>query len=456
MADEIYVNIGTTFQQPYQGTAPANGRTPVTARQPRQAIANAQNPFTYANQQPSIYQNPVNAQSPYIANAQQPYPYIVNANYPYIANQQQPYPYIANSQSPYIANARQPSTYARQGRTPFTYSRQGRYPATYQHQIPSTYERQGQMPYTRQESYQNPFTYATQGRSPYPANAQQPYEYQANRQTTYQHTARQPAPYIVNHQNVAQQPASYRHPSIGTTPINVNATYQQPYPFTYQVTYQNSVRGPINVPLSGTYQVSYRTPQIVQQPVSYQSPVPSTYTYDRFRGEALFFMTSYPSYTASFYGYSSGFGIAMGSSLGQPASGQPIASAGYTTYPWAYLPFVATTPSNPAGYIMLYQTPFSQYSNWTFSWSSFPATQAPSSYQYFHTLTKVEFAAGFKTPSSAPTYTPSTTTYGNTVTVPVGVPTSAYNWSIPYQTFQPLGFSYSTYAFQLVRMRFYD
>ena len=75
MADEIYVNIGTTFQQPYQGTAPANGRTPVNAQQPRQAIASSQTPFTYNNQQPSIYQNPVNAQTPYIANAQQPYPY---------------------------------------------------------------------------------------------------------------------------------------------------------------------------------------------------------------------------------------------------------------------------------------------------------------------------------------------------------------------------------------------
>jgi hypothetical protein len=310
------------------------------------------------------------------------------------------------------------------------------------------------MPYTRQESYQVPFTYATQGRNPYPANAQQPYAYQANRQVSYQHTARQPAPYIVNTQNVAQQPASYRHPAIGTTPINVNATYQQPYAFTYQVTYQTSERRPINVPLTGTYQVSYRTPQIVQRPVSYRTPVPTTYTYDRYRGQAYFIMTSYPSYTYSYYGYSSGIGIAVGQPLGQPASGHPISTAGYNTYPWAYLPFVATTPSNPAGFIMLYQTPFSQYNSWTFNWSSFLPGQAPSGYQYFNTLTKVEFAGIFK-PASDSTYTPTNTT-STTVTVPVAVPSSANNWSIPYQTLQPLGWSYSSYAFQMVRMRFYD
>ena len=51
-----------------------------------------------------------NAQSPYIANAQQP------ARQP--ANAQQPYPYIANTQSPYIANSQTPFTYQAQGRTP--------------------------------------------------------------------------------------------------------------------------------------------------------------------------------------------------------------------------------------------------------------------------------------------------------------------------------------------------
>ena len=115
MSDEIYINTGTTIQQPFNQRNPAQGTTPTTAQRTAQQPAIAQQPGTYSNRSPFTYRHPANGQQPYIANAQQPYPYIANAQNPYPANAQQPYPYIANSQSPYSYN--QPSTYSRQGTT---------------------------------------------------------------------------------------------------------------------------------------------------------------------------------------------------------------------------------------------------------------------------------------------------------------------------------------------------
>ena len=45
MSDEIYVNIGTSFQQPYQGQGLAQGRTPVIAQYIARQPANAQTPI---------------------------------------------------------------------------------------------------------------------------------------------------------------------------------------------------------------------------------------------------------------------------------------------------------------------------------------------------------------------------------------------------------------------------
>ena len=225
MSDEIYVNIGTTFQQPYQAQQPAIGQTPANVQATRQAIANAQTPFTYQNRQPSTYRNPVNAQSPYIANAQQPYPHPVNANYPFIANAQTPYPYIANSQSPYIAQARQPSTYARQGRSPFTYSRQGQTPYSVTGRTPFTY--QHRQPVIYQVTYQHPATY------------------QARQPAAYRNPVSYRVPYIANAQYTAQQPASKQSPYIANrqTPYEASAQqtntyiFAQPSTYTYDLDY---------------------------------------------------------------------------------------------------------------------------------------------------------------------------------------------------------------------------
>ena len=141
MSDEIYINTGTSFQQPFNQRNPAQGTQPATAQRVAQQPAIAQQPATYQNRSPFTYRNPANSQQPYIANAQQPYPYIANAQnpyianaqqpYPYIANAQQPYPYIANAQTPYIANAQQPYPYIANAQQP------------YNHGQPSTYSRTG-------------------------------------------------------------------------------------------------------------------------------------------------------------------------------------------------------------------------------------------------------------------------------------------------------------------------
>ena len=190
MSEEIYINTGGSFQQPYNARTPANSQTPAQGRSPFTYIAQGRTPFTYQSRSPITYiaqgqaQNPVianaqqtypyqaNAQTPYIANAQQPYPYIAAAQQPVIANAQQPYPYQANAQTPYIANARSPFTY--QARTPFTY--QARYPANAQ----QPYIANARQPFTYQA--RTPFTYARQGTTP--AIGTTPYTFNATRPAT--------------------------------------------------------------------------------------------------------------------------------------------------------------------------------------------------------------------------------------------------------------------------------
>src|SRR6056300_605575 len=179
MADEIYINTGSSFQQPYQGQSVRNAQSLEVRQTPAQTPANARQPSTYQNRQPFTYRSPVNAQTPFIRNAQQPF------------------------------------TYQNQGRTPFTYN----------YRSPFTYARQGQ----------TPFTYARQGRTPYVANAQQPYPYIANSQTPYIANAQQPYPYIANKQSPyianGQSPyiANAQSPYIAHAPYTFNATGTQSF-----------------------------------------------------------------------------------------------------------------------------------------------------------------------------------------------------------------------------------
>lgn len=154
MADEIYINHGTTFQQPYQGQRPVNVDNPFNRQTTVQAVRQTQQPYTFNDNQPYTYSVPVNAQNPFIR--QQPFPFTSQAT------GQTPFTYQFQSPSPYIAD--QP------------------YIVTYQAQQPVTYQAQAQIAYNAQQ----PVTY----------QAQQPTTYQAQQPTTYQH--QNPSPYIAN------------------------------------------------------------------------------------------------------------------------------------------------------------------------------------------------------------------------------------------------------------------
>ena len=178
MSEEIFVNTGTSFQQPYIARQPAIGTAPAIGTVPARTPTNVQTPFTYSNRSPFTYQANRNAQSPYIANAQQPYPYIASNQTPYIASAQQPYPYIANARQPYpyIANARQPNIYQHVTNQQTPYIANARQPNIYQHvtnqQTPFIGQARQPNIYQHVTTQQTPFTF--QQRSPSIGQARQP------------------------------------------------------------------------------------------------------------------------------------------------------------------------------------------------------------------------------------------------------------------------------------------
>jgi len=204
MSEEIYINSGSTFQQPYIGRASVNAQQPTVGRTPFIYTAQGRSPFTYQAQNPATYQAQGQGQTPYIANAQQPYPYIANAQTPYIANATQPYPFIANAQQPYIANAQQPYPYIANAQTPYIANAQQPYP----------YIANAQQPYIA--NARNPFTYQAQGNTqqPYPFSFQNPFTFQAQGQTPYPYIASGRRPVSV------QSPYTFstQQPVIGRTP----------------------------------------------------------------------------------------------------------------------------------------------------------------------------------------------------------------------------------------------
>ena len=320
MADEIYINIGSTIQQPYQGQAIATGTAPIIRQRIARQPANQQVPFTYSNRSPFTYARQGRTPAPY--NHQVPATYVGQGRQPstYVNQQPSTYRTPVNGQQPYIANARQPSTYQNQIQTP--YIANARQPSIYnlQGNIPYQNPVIAQQPYQNQVNKQIPFTYTNQTTYQYTANAQQPYPYIANGQYVAQTQQPYTYPYIANRQNTAQQPASYRHPvianrqttidnanpSIANRQTAVNATYQviaqqpaiqeytyqanaqasvqaqSPYiaqvqanygfrqPASYQFTTQAIAQRPVIYTATGNYQASYQTQ--LQQPYIYQQP----------------------------------------------------------------------------------------------------------------------------------------------------------------------------------------
>src|SRR5210317_814350 len=247
MADEIYINTGSSFQQPYQGQSVRNAQSLEVRQTPAQTPANARQPSTYQNRQPFTYRSPVNAQTPFIRNAQQPFTY---------QNQ---------GRTPFTYNYRSPFTYARQGQTPFTYARQGRTPYVANAQQPYPYIANSQTPYIA--NAQQPYPYIANKQSPYIANGQSPYI--ANAQSPYIANAQQPYPYIASYQSPFtynhRQPFTYARQ--GRSPFTYSN--QQPYPYIAQTPYTFNATGTQSIsPLDQSWGPSGASPWVPRQSVN--------------------------------------------------------------------------------------------------------------------------------------------------------------------------------------------
>lgn len=176
MSDDIWIkhNLGT-FQQPYIFQQNRNRQSPTIAQKVAQQPAIARQPSTYTKQSPYAFRAPVSYQEPNIRNAQSPY--IANGQSPYIANAQNPF--IRNLQTPFTYNFRSPGTYRVpvDYQTPFTY--QFRSPGTYRspvsYQIPFTYNYRSPGTYRNPVNRQSPFI--NQGTTPVIYDYRSPYIY---------------------------------------------------------------------------------------------------------------------------------------------------------------------------------------------------------------------------------------------------------------------------------------
>ena len=254
MSDEIYLNTGTTIQQPYQAQGPANAQQPVIAQQVRNYTANARQPSTYQTRTPFTYRNPSNARQPSIRNTQTPFTYARQGQSPFTYNFRSPSTYTRQGQTPFTYSHRQPITYARQGQTPFTYDYQS--PSTYRtpvnQQEPNIRSKQSPFTYGHPAAAQSPFTY--QHRSPFYYNrtGQSPFTYQATGTTPVIYCYQQPYPYIANGQqpNIrnAQQPYPYSTAQASSHQQPNLASGRQPYiyaAYTYHNTGSTGTTAPV-------------------------------------------------------------------------------------------------------------------------------------------------------------------------------------------------------------------
>ena len=245
MSDEIYINIGTTFQQPYQGQVIVNSQQPnirnITGTYP----ANAQAPFTYQHRSPFTYQNNVSQQEPNIRDRQSPFTYVRQGRTPF--TYRHPFTYARQGQTPYSYGS--PTIYQATGQTPFTYARQGQTPYAYQASIQQPTIRPGirQQPYAYQASKQEPNPRNAQQPVPYPANKQSPYTYPASAQQPYPYIASGQEPNIRSKQTITQNPvitqvignipvasAQSQNPNLIQIPNYGAYNFRQPTPYSYQ------------------------------------------------------------------------------------------------------------------------------------------------------------------------------------------------------------------------------
>ena len=312
MSDEIYINIGTTLQQPYQGQVPANAQSNEVKQAVRQISRNAQTTYRSPSQSPTTYRNPVNGQL-LVQDARQPSPFTYQNQQqnpfqsPFTYQQPAIYQHQNQRSSPFIDNARQPVSAFQQPvaasrqpvaavqqpiaafQTPIAESRQPVSVAATRQPVQVAAD---QSPYILQSPYQNPFTYQNVG------------PIATSYQSAQLEASRQPAIYYYQVFQALAEPFEFPKPPSGMpgevagtmqmvgpvirTPVisNVQGAYanvQTPiaaYPANRQTTdyYFNPYNGedyPFQSP--ATYQVpAYRSPSIAlvsQNPANAQQPL---------------------------------------------------------------------------------------------------------------------------------------------------------------------------------------
>ena len=325
MSDEIYINIGTTLQQPYQGQVPANAQSNEVKQAVRQVSVNAQTTYRSPSQTPTTYRNPVNGQL-LVQDARQPSPFTYQNQQqnpfqsPFTYQQPAIYQHQNQRSSPFIDQGRQPRDAFQQPvaayRSPIAASRQpvaavqqpiaavqtpiaeSRQPVQVAASRQPVQVAEDQSPYIARTPYQSPFTFQNVG--PIGVSAQ----------SASLSPARQPAIYYYQVYQANVEPKEFPRPPSGMpgeaagvmqivgpverTPVinqvqGAYANVQNPvaaYPANRQTTSfyfnpYNSEDYPYQLP--ATYQAgSYQSPSItfvLQNPVNgqanVQQPVPA-------------------------------------------------------------------------------------------------------------------------------------------------------------------------------------
>tara|TARA_Y100000593_G_scaffold12786_1_gene23682 strand:+ start:20175 stop:21551 length:1377 start_codon:yes stop_codon:yes gene_type:complete len=308
MADEIYINLGYTTQQPYQGQVTVNGQEPNIRAITGTTPANSQTPFPYSFQSPFTYQSQKNKQQPNIRDIQSPFTYNrtgqtpftyrhpftyqANARQPLIYQVQSPFTYRnpVNAQQPNIKNAQQPHIANAQESNPTISQKSIQEPHIARTPAIGPYIAQGQLHVQAPEApqdppfpFRQPFTYQRQG------NIQSTYQMQANATQvaspfTYPYTLTHQGPYIA----FTRSPFTWSDPEPGYQNINAQqpTTYQAQGPFTQSnqgqkqqptIVYNNigDARQPYAHQVQSPFTYQHRTPFTYQHrtPFTYRNPV---------------------------------------------------------------------------------------------------------------------------------------------------------------------------------------
>lgn len=298
MSDEIYINIGSTIQQPYQGQTPASAQSNETKQIVKRTPASSQTSYRSPSQTPSTYRSPVAGQQPltnvnkqtpftYQAQSQSPFTYQVTYQHPAIYSYRQPSttqsPYIANGQtnqanvskqSPFttpISNVSKQSPFTYQYRSPFPYSYQQPARQPVAARTPFTYQNVGPVSYQANTFARSPFIYWYQLQQAKYADPEEVDFYQGPQGDGYDVTGSKQWFTEARSPVIAQ---GYLQPT--RTPVaggNATGFYQLPYIYLGE-DYRINMPYPYIAPATQQPSTIYRSsnPVNAQQPFTFQSP----------------------------------------------------------------------------------------------------------------------------------------------------------------------------------------